>query len=264
MNCMGKVEREQIAKILPDRNDLPSVTLPTRDERIAQGFASVQARAKYLKKKREEEEAQEREVRRALAEQVGLDTSVSNPEDMTQHQIERVAEQQKQEKEQEVLYSEAHPIIDVIPSAPAPAHTPHTTCVPSLPHSQLSQTLALQGAAKADVVKLLNSLNINLNVQLTKADTANLLACLLTCNETQLKALLSNRKVPIVIKTVISRLLKDCEKGDITTVEKLWDRVFGKGAMTVNMPEESVNKGLIPNMPISREAYIVIRDTLMK
>lgn len=261
---MGKVEREQIAKILPDRNDLPSVTLPTRDERVAQGFASVQARAKYLKKKREEEEAQEREARVALAEQVGLDISVSSPEDMTQHQITQVAEQQKQEKELEALYSEAHPIIDVIPSAPAPTHTPNPTCVPSLSHSQLSQTLALQGAAKADVVKLLNSLNINLNVQLTKADTANLLACLLTCNETQLKALLNNRKVPIVIKTVISRLLKDSEKGDITTVEKLWDRVFGKGAMTVNMPEESVNKGLIPDMPISREAYIVIRDTLMK
>lgn len=256
---MGKVEREQIAKILPDRNDLPSVSLPTRDERVAQGFAAVQARTKYLNKKREQEAEQEREARVALAEQVGLDMSVSSPEDMTQHQITRIAEQQKQDHELAALYSEAQPSIDVVPPA-----APSSLNVPTLSHSRVSNTLTLQGAAKADVVKLLNSLNINLNVQLTKSDTANLLACLLTCNETQLKALLNNRKVPIVIKTVIKRLLNDSEKGDITTVEKLWDRVFGKNAMSVSMPDEAVNKGLIPDMPISREAYIVIRDTLMK
>lgn len=259
---MGKVQKEQIAKILPNRVDLPSVSLPTREERVEQGFAAAKARQKYAQARA----FRESEEKVAHAEQIGLNTAkIINPEDLTHTQIEKLAEQQKQEKEIKALYAEAPPVIDVIPDTTSSSLTPAPIePVPSLSHSQLSQTLALQGAAKADVVKLLNSLNINLNVQLTKADTANLLACLLTCNESQLQALLSNKKVPIVIKTVIKRLLHDSEKGDIATVEKLWDRVFGKNAMSVNMPDEALNKGLIPNVPVSREAYLIIRDTLLK
>lgn len=264
---MGKVQKEQIAKILPNRVESPSISLPTREERVEQGFAAAKARAKYS----EIRAAREGEEKVAHAAAHGLSGAQAiNPEDLTFNQIEKIAAEQKQEKELEALRAEAPAVIDMttqdLEQVPAEreASLTSTVVVPSLSHSQLSQTLALQGAAKADVVKLLNSLNINLNVQLTKADTANLLACLLTCNESQLHALLTNRKVPIVIKTVIKRLLHDSEKGNIETIEKLWDRVFGKNAMSVNMPEESLNKGLIPNTPISREAYIVIRDTLMK
>ena len=68
-----------------------------------------------------------------------------------------------------------------------------------------------------------------------------------------------------MIKTVIKRLLEDTKLGNIETVEKLWDRVFGKGPMQLNLPEsQQLETGIIPNMPISREAYIVIRDTLIK
>lgn len=265
---MGKVQKEQIAKILPNRIDLPSVSLPTREERVEQGFAAAKARAKYSQMRA----SRESEEKAAYAEQIGLDTTeIINPEDLTQVQIEKIAEKQKQEKAIAELQAEASPIIDIAvsdsdmtQSAQKPAPAEPVATVPSLSHSQVSQALALQGAARADVVKLLNSLSINLNVQLTKTDTANLLACLLTCNESQLQALLNNRKVPIVIKTVIKRLLHDSEKGEMATIEKLWDRVFGKNAMSVNMPDDSINKGLIPNTPISREAYIVIRDTLMK
>ncbi len=263
---MGKVEKDKIAKIIPNRADLPSLSLPTYDERIAQGFEAVKAREKARTKYNELKDAQEREERVALAAEVNLDTKeIINPEDLTQHQIQNIAVEQKRQKEVEALIAEASPVIDVVdaPQNAAPGATAEVI-VPSLSQNKLSQTLALQGAAKADVVKLLNSLNINLNVQLTKADTANLLACLLTCNESQLQALLTNKKVPIVIKTVIRRLLDDSNKGNMDAIEKLWDRVFGKGPMTVNMPEESLNKSLIPNMPVSREAYILIRDTLMK
>lgn len=263
---MGKVQKEQIAKILPNRIESPSISLPTREERVEQGFAAAKARAKYseIRAAREGEE----KIAHAAAHGLSGEQAI-NPEDLTLNQIEKIAAEQKQEKELEALYAEAPAVIDMTTQGPeqAPAEREAPSlpvAVPSLSHSQLSQTLALQGAAKADVVKLLNSLNINLNVQLTKADTANLLACLLTCNESQLHALLTNKKVPIVIKTVIKRLLHDSEKGNIETIEKLWDRVFGKNAMSVSMPEESLNKGLIPNTPISREAYIVIRDTLMK
>lgn len=131
---------------------------------------------------------------------------------------------------------------------------------------QLKDALKLQGASRNDISLLLKSLNINTSVQLTKQDTQNLLACLLTCNETQLQALMANKKVPIVIKTVIKRLLDDAKLGSIDTIEKLWDRIFGKAGMVQALPENQpqLSQGLIPNVPVSREAYIVIRDTLIQ
>lgn len=124
--------------------------------------------------------------------------------------------------------------------------------------------LATQGTTRAEVQKLLASLNINMNLQLTKTDTANLLACLLTCNEQQLNAISANPKVPVAIKIIIKRLKEDILLGNIETVEKLWDRVFGKAAMSLELPQQATAAGIIPNTPISREAYIVIRDTLIQ
>ena len=120
---------------------------------------------------------------------------------------------------------------------------------PSTSPKQLQEALRLQGPSRGDISNLLKSLNINTSIQLTKQDTSNLLACLLTCNETQLRALMSNSKVPIVIKTVIKRLLDDSKVGSIDTVEKLWDRIFGKTGMVQSLPEAAqtqVGQGLIP------------------
>lgn len=128
----------------------------------------------------------------------------------------------------------------------------------------VKKALQLQGTSRPEIVKLLNSLNINLSVQLSKQDTANLLACLLTCNESQLQALLKNPKVPVVIKTVIKRMMEDMKLGNIDTVERLWTRLFGKGPMTIDLPEQAqVQTGILPNTPLSREAYIIIRETLI-
>ena len=125
--------------------------------------------------------------------------------------------------------------------------------------------MASQGTTRPEVVRLLTQLNVNLNLQLTKTDTANLLACLLTANENQLRAIYKNKKTPVAIKTVIKRLLDDAMLGNIETVEKLWDRIFGKAGMMLNLPEQTQQMtGIIPNTPVSREAYIVIRDTLLK
>ena len=122
------------------------------------------------------------------------------------------------------------------------------------------------GTTKRDVVKLLNSLNINLSLCLTQSDTYNLLSCLLTCNETQLGALYKNPKVPLAIKTVIKRLKDDAALGNIETVEKLWDRVFGKSnKVSLEMPSAhtTVMQGIIPSTVVSREAYTIIRDTII-
>lgn len=131
-------------------------------------------------------------------------------------------------------------------------------------NSVVNKALMLQGTSRPEVTRLLNSLNINLSLRLTKADTANLLACLLTCNETQLSALMDNKRVPLAIKTVIKRILEDAKYGNTDTVERLWDRVFGKGPMQLDIPPGSSARGIIPDTPVSREAYIVIRDTLLK
>lgn len=134
----------------------------------------------------------------------------------------------------------------------------------NLPYSsKTKELLDLQGTSRGEVVKLMASLNINMNLQLTKADTANMLACLLTCNEQQLRALQNNKKIPIVIKTVIKRLLEDSDLGNLGTIEKLWDRVFGKANMCLNLPEQAQVAGILPNTPVSREAYIIIRETLI-
>ena len=76
---------------------------------------------------------------------------------------------------------------------------------------------------------------------------------------------MANKKVPVVIKTVIKRLIEDEKLGNIETIEKLWDRIFGKGPMQLSLPEgQQLQTGIIPNAPVSREAYVIIRESLMK
>ena len=76
---------------------------------------------------------------------------------------------------------------------------------------------------------------------------------------------MANKKVPVVIKTIIKRLIEDEKLGNIETIEKLWDRIFGKGPMQLNLPEQQqLQTGIIPNVPVSREAYLIIRENLIK
>ena len=133
---------------------------------------------------------------------------------------------------------------------------------------QLLTLQTLQGTNRPEMAKLLNNLGINLSVRLSKTDTANLLACLLTCNETQLTALMSNDKLPLAIKAVIKRIQLDARIGETGTIERIWDRLFGKGPMSLDATPitgaPSAVPGLIPDQPISREAYVIIRETLLK
>ena len=104
-------------------------------------------------------------------------------------------------------------------------------------------------------------------MNLTKNDTYNLLGCLLTCNETQLDALYRNSKVPVAIKTIIKRIIDDSKLGNIDTIERLWDRIFGTSKMAaLDMPigtQIPGVPGIIPQTVVSREAYTIIRDTVI-
>ena len=194
--------------------------------------------------------------RQSLAEELGIEEI---PDGQTELQAKRIAEQQKRVDAIEALEAET-----IEPLKATELAERHDSGKGSY-SSAIRSALQLQGASRPEITKLLTSLNINLSVQLTKQDTANLLACLLTCNHSQLQALMANKKVPVVIKTVIKRLIEDEKLGNIETIEKLWDRIFGKGPMQLSLPEQQqLQTGIIPNVPVSREAYIVIRDTLMK
>lgn len=123
-----------------------------------------------------------------------------------------------------------------------------------------SEEAALATTTKLDVLKLMQKLQINPNIQLTKTDTYNLLASLLMCNEQQLTRMQNNAKTPMVIKIIIMRLMKDAASGDITAIEKIWDRIFGKGIPGVFDNPEGAVPGIIPNHPVSRETYVLIRE----
>lgn len=118
--------------------------------------------------------------------------------------------------------------------------------------------------------RLLDSLNVNLDTGLSKNDTDSLLAALLTATESQLDALYNNPSVPVVIKTLVRRLLMDSTRGDTATIERLWDRLFGKpaNALAIATPAQqqaapAADQSIIPSTPVSREAFLILRETLM-
>ena len=138
-----------------------------------------------------------------------------------------------------------------------------------------AQTLApVLSNRKAEVTRLMQELNVNLDRGLTKADTENLLAALLTASEAQLVAVRDNPAVPVAVKTVINRLLADVQRGDTATVERLWDRIFGKPSNNANVSlglggqpdptSPAAPQTIVPTTPVSREAYLVIRETLLQ
>lgn len=264
MNKKDKIA-EQLSDLLPDRPTAPGFNQPNTSKLVEEEATRIKAkqdakeiaRIKYLEKQKLRNLEAKQAKRQSLAEELEVDES-ELPQRSNANQIERIAEQKKRVEAIEAIEAQVVQPLH-------PLELAESTSAGKLQPSIIKKALQMQGTTRPEVLKLLTSLNINLNVQLSKQDTANLLACLLTCNESQLQALVANKKVPVVIKTVIKRLLEDMKLGNIETVEKLWDRVFGKNAMSLNLPEQAqLETGIIPNMPVSREAYIVIRDTLIK
>lgn len=250
----------QLSDILPDRPVVPGFDNHKTSQMINQEAHRIKAkqdakelaRIKYLERQKLKNLKDKEEKRQSLAEELGID---SIPDGQTEHQARKIAEQQKRVEAIEAIEAETVQPLDALELADKTKSYSST----------IGKAIQLQGASRPEITKLLTSLNINLSVQLTKQDTANLLACLLTCNHSQLQALMTNKKVPVVIKTVIKRLIEDEKLGNTETIEKLWDRIFGKGPMQLSLPEgQQLQTGIIPNQPVSREAYILIRDTLIK
>ena len=237
--------KEQLASLLPEHDEINEnyEITDTRSEYIAEAVdaretkmnASTLARMK-MKEKRELEKLEKRKTNPTFG--------------MTEKQ------KQKYELEQQRL-QENIAELELVESSPE---------AQQFLSGGFSDLSPYAGATKREMVKLMESLNINLSLNLTQSDTYNLLGCLLTCNETQLMALYNNPKIPLAIKTVIKRMLDDSKLGNIETIEKLWDRIFGKASKAIlempNVPQTTAN-GIIPNTVVSREAYMIIRDTII-
>lgn len=255
---------QKLADILPNRPVVPGMSNPDASKLVEQEATRIKAkqdakelaRIKYLEKQRLKNLQAKQEKRQSLAKELGVEEI---PDGQTEFQAKQIAEQQKRVEAIEALEAQTVEPLKVTELAER-----HGSGRGSY-SSAIRSALQLQGTSRPEITKLLTSLNINLSVQLTKQDTANLLACLLTCNHSQLQALMTNKKVPVVIKTVIKRLIEDEKLGNIETVEKLWDRIFGKGPMQLSLPEgQQLQTGIIPNVPVSREAYLIIRENLIK
>ena len=255
---------KDLSDILPSRPTVPGMSNPDTSKLVEQEATRIKAKAdakelariKYLEKQRLRNLKAKQQKRQSLAEELGIEEI---PDGQTELQAKRIAEQQKRIDAIEALEAETIEPLEATELAER-----HNSGKGSY-SSAIRSALQLQGTSRPEITKLLTSLNINLSAQLTKQDTANLLACLLTCNHSQLQALMANKKVPVVIKTVIKRLIEDEKLGNIETIEKLWDRIFGKGPMQLSLPEgQQLQTGIIPNVPVSREAYLIIRDNLIK
>lgn len=157
--------------------------------------------------------------------------------------------------------SEQYPTREILEAAEP--QKPNVKLVTATQMPDANELKQLRSTSRKEIARLMDSLNINLDVQLSKADTFNLISCLLTCNETQLAALYKNPKIPLAIKIIIKRIQDDAKVGDIATVERLWDRIFGKQPMSQTENTNS-NEQLIPRTPISREAYLILRDTFIQ
>lgn len=124
------------------------------------------------------------------------------------------------------------------------------------------------------VSQLMKDIGVNLELKFSRKDTYDLMSVLLTCSEAQLEAMTQNRRVPVMVKTIIKAIQEDYKRGSTTTVEKLWNRIFGStfteppaqtaapaGGTTINVL--SVVPGIgTGTRPISREGYAIIRDRL--
>lgn len=248
---MKSTERinEEINDILPDSSDL----LGTDGLEERQSLAQTKAKDTHDRKTAAELARAKLKLQKAAEGQAARE-AVARYKQQKQERFDNAAQQLEDEdpsmKPQEIIETA---------NAVAVAHGQ-----PRMAENIAKQIMLSQGTTRPEVVKLLSKLNINLNLQLTKNDTANLLATLLTANQKQLQAVYDNEATPLAIKIVVKRLMNDAKIGEIQTVEKLWDRIFGKTGMMLDLPKESTVAGIIPNTPVSREAYILIRESLLK
>lgn len=168
-------------------------------------------------------------------------------------------------------------------SAPAvrAAAARYDVSVPVSPEQEQERLMNGMSPAVSDLFK---SLGVNLGLQMSKRDIGGLVKVLLASNRTELEALQRHPRVPLSIKNIINRYLKEDMEGTTELTERLIGKVYGSTLRTNDEVAEEKRvlaeavKGakapttlnilsVIPGMdgvsnPFSREGYAMVREKI--
>ena len=97
--------------------------------------------------------------------------------------------------------------------------------------------------------------------QISREDANKLLWHMMCCNKTDFEAMSRNTDLPISILSQIFAIAEDLKNKRTNTVDKIWDRLYGKSPLKVEL---SGPQGipLIPKGPMSRKDYEKLLDEL--
>lgn len=92
-------------------------------------------------------------------------------------------------------------------------------------------------------------------------DATKLMTHILMCNRSQLEAMIKNTDLPIFLLCLIKGILTDTANGQTNTVERLFDRLFGRSMQPVEITGAN-RTPLIPSKPMSRKSYEAMLNEL--
>jgi len=90
--------------------------------------------------------------------------------------------------------------------------------------------------------------------EISHEDATKLMTHILFCNRSQLEAMCKNADLPIFLLCLIKGILTDTANGQTNTVERLFDRLFGRSMQPIELTGAN-RTPLFPSGPMSRKAY---------
>lgn len=71
--------------------------------------------------------------------------------------------------------------------------------------------------------------------QISKEDVVKIMSYLITCNKSQLETMIKNPDLPMFAICQIKALISDCQIGKTETVDRIFDRLFGRSMQPVEL-----------------------------
>jgi len=122
---------------------------------------------------------------------------------------------------------------------------------------------AVRGRKPSRMSEFIKSFNLeDPDRAISKEDAYKLLKHILFCNKSQLEAMARNSDLPVAIVCQIKAIVTDIANGRTETVDKLFDRLYGKSMQPVELSGVS-GRPLISNTPMSRKAYEELYNRLI-
>lgn len=87
---------------------------------------------------------------------------------------------------------------------------------------------------------------------LSKEDFVEMSNFLMQCTREEFKDIAENKETPMWVINMISALKNDIDKGQTDTIERLWDRQWGKAKNSMEITGAE-GKDLIPQRPLTKE-----------